>query len=364
MARKSRERLDRSQSLLIGIPLALALMAAAYLAWQMFRTPPTPPGIVSANGRIEATEIDISAKLAGRISEILVNEGDLVRAGQVLVKMDTAVLNAQLREAEAVLAQAEVNVNTTRSQVAQRQAEKASAEAVVVQREAELVAARQRLARAIDLVEKGHVTRQRYDDDRANYESAQAAVTASKAQVSSADAALTTARSQVIRAESEVDAARASIQRIQADINDSELRSPRDGRVQFKVAQPGEVVQAGGRVLNLIDLTDVYMTFFLPTASVGRLTIGDEARIILDAAPQFVIPARISFVADVAQFTPKTVETAEERQKLMFRVRAHIDPDLLRRHLAQVKTGLPGIAYVRLNPQIAWPPDLQVRVPS
>ena len=178
MARKSREKLDRSQSLLIGIPLALALMAAAYLAWQMFRTPPTPPGIVSANGRIEATEIDISAKLAGRISEILVNEGDLVWAGQVLVKMDTAVLNAQLREAEAVLAQAEVNVNTTRSQVAQRQAEKASAEAVVVQREAELVAARQRLARAIDLVEKGHVTRQRYDDDPANYESAQAAVTA------------------------------------------------------------------------------------------------------------------------------------------------------------------------------------------
>jgi HlyD family secretion protein len=156
----------------------------------------------------------------------------------------------------------------------------------------------------------------------------------------------------------------ATVERIKADIADSDLKAPRDGRVQYRVAQPFEVVGAGGRVLNLVDLSDVYMTFFLPTDQAGRLTLGSEVRLVLDAAPEYVIPARVSFVADVAQFTPKTVETAEEREKLMFRIKAHIPPDLLRRYIKQVKTGLPGMAYVRLDPQAPWPPHLQVKLPQ
>ena len=154
------------------------------------------------------------------------------------------------------------------------------------------------------------------------------------------------------------------IERIQADIDDSVLRSPRDGRVQYRVAEPGEVLDAGGVVLNVVDLSDVYMTFFLPTEEAGRVAIGTEVRLVLDAVPQYVIPARASFVADVAQFTPKTVETAKERQKLMFRIKAQIPRDLLQKHLHQVKTGLPGMAYVRLDPQAEWPPELQARVPQ
>ena len=84
---------------------------------------------------------------------------------------------------------------------------------------------------------------------------------------------------------------------------------------------------------------------------------------MLDAAPQYVIPARVSFVADVAQFTPKTVETASEREKLMFRVKAQIPPELLRKYMLQVKTGLPGMAYVRLDDQAEWPARLQVKLP-
>jgi HlyD family secretion protein len=106
------------------------------------------------------------------------------------------------------------------------------------------------------------------------------------------------------------------------------------------------------------------MTFFLPTAQAGRVALGTEVRLVLDAVPQYVVPAEVSFVADVAQFTPKTVETAEERQKLMFRIKARIDPGLLRQHLRQVKTGLPGMAYVRLDPRVDWPPELQTRLPQ
>src|SRR5690606_18708870 len=148
------------------------------------------------------------------------------------------------------------------------------------------------------------------------------------------------------------------------DIDDSALRSPRDGRVQYRVAQLGEVLPAGGRVLNLVDLGDVSMSFFLPTEAAGRVAIGAEARLVLDAAPEYVIPAQITYVADVAQFTPRTVETREEREKLMFRIKARIDPELLREHIEQVKTGLPGVAYVRLDSRLEWPPALQVRLPE
>jgi HlyD family secretion protein len=175
---------------------------------------------------------------------------------------------------------------------------------------------------------------------------------------------LGTARSEVIGAQAAVAATRATIERIQADIDDSTLRSPRDGRVQYRVAEPGEVLAAGGVVLNLVDLGDVYMTFFLPTAEAGRVPLGAEVRLVLDAVPQYVIPAQATFVADVAQFTPKTVETAEERQKLMFRIKAQIAPELLQKYIRDVKTGLPGVAYVRLDSQIEWPPDLRVNLPQ
>ena len=142
------------------------------------------------------------------------------------------------------------------------------------------------------------------------------------------------------------------------------LNVPRGSRVQYRVAQPGEVLNPGGIVLNLLDVGDVYMTFFLPTAEAGRVAIGSEVRLVLDAAPQYVIPAKVSFVADVAQFTPKTVETAEERQKLMFRVKAKIAPDLLQQYIRSVKTGLPGMAYVRLDEKAPWPDWLQTRLPA
>lgn len=154
----------------------------------------------------------------------------------------------------------------------------------------------------------------------------------------------------------------ATLERIDVELADTELKAPRDGRVQFRVAQPGEVLGAGGRVLNLIDLSDVYMTFFLPETVAGRVALGSEVRLVLDAAPQYVIPAKVSFVASSAQFTPKTVETASERQKLMFRVRAQIDRDLLQRHLAQVKTGLPGVAWLKLDANVPWPAQMAINV--
>lgn len=343
---------------LIRLAAVAVLVVLGIVTWQRFGRKDEYKGLVSGNGRIEAVEIDVAAKMAGRVKDIIVREGDLVTAGQIVAQLDTEALEAQRRQAEAQLRQAQSSVETARSQLTQRESERAAAQAFVLQREAELNVAEKRVIRSSTLSSEGATSQQEADDDRARVESAAAAVTSAGAQVAAADAAIATARAQIGGAHSAVQAAKATVERIQADISDSVLRSPREGRVQYRVAQPGEVVGAGGRVLSLVDLTDVYMTFFLPTAAAGRVALGTEVRLVLDAVPQYVIPAYVSFVADVAQFTPKTVETKSEREKLMFRVRAQIPVDLLKRHIRQVKTGLPGMAYVRLNARIPWPENL------
>ena len=274
------------------------------------------------------------------------------------MQLDT--LNAQRDEAEAGRQQAEHATAASQAQVVLRQSDVAAAQAQVAQREAELDAAQRRLARSTTLAAEGAASAQELDDDRARMRGAEAALAATRAQVAAAQAAVVAAQAQLVGARSSVDAASATVARIQADITDSVLRAPRDGRVQVRVAQPGEVLGAGGRVLSLLDLSDVYMTFFVPNEVAGRIALGSEVRLVLDAAPGLVIPATVSFVASQAQFTPKTVETESERQKLMFRVRAQIAPELLQRHIEQVKTGVPGMAWLRIDPQAPWPASLAI----
>jgi HlyD family secretion protein len=314
--------------------LALAVAAAAYW-FHWLRQPPLPPGFASGNGRIEATEYDIATKRAGRVVEVRVREGDLVQTGQVLAQIDIEELTAQRLQAEADLA---------RAGAAQR-----TAAAVLAQRESERKLARIDLARSLSLAPGGAVSKQELDRDRMESETAEAAFRA--------------AEEQLHEAESAIAAAAASLQRIQTQIDESTLVSPIRGRVIYRLAEPGEVLAAGGKVVTVLDLADVYMTIFLPSEQAGRVALGAEARMVFDAAPGFVFPARVSFVSPEAQFTPKEVETRTEREKLMFRIKVRLDRDLLERHLEQVKTGIPGVSYVRLADGGKWPDRLAMRLP-
>ena len=164
-------------------------------------------------------------------------------------------------------------------------------------------------------------------------------------------------------AKAQIAAGQAEVARLKSQIKDSTLVAPAGGRIQYKLAQPGEVLAAGGRVLTLLDLSDVYMTIFVPARVAGPLAVGDEARVTLDPLPGYVFPAKVTFVATEAQFTPKTVETAEEREKLMFRVKLTVDPELRTRYETQVKTGIRGIGFVRSDKKVAWPDSLAVKLP-
>jgi HlyD family secretion protein len=204
--------------------------------------------------------------------------------------------------------------------------------------------------RAKKLVAAGHVSVQVLDQRRNRWDQAEAAYIAANAERD--------------EAESAIKAAAADVERLQAILADLVLISPRSGRVQYRLARAGEVIGAGQRVLTILDLKDVYMTIYLPASDAGKLTLGDEARTILDPVPQYVLPATVSFVATEAQFTPKSVETAEEREKLMFRVKLQADPAVLDKYHRSVKTGIRGLGFVRIDPKIAWPNELDVKLPQ
>ncbi|SMH46139.1 HlyD family secretion protein [Azospirillum agricola] len=293
-----------------------------------------PSGFASGNGRIEANEIDVATKFAARVLTIPVEEGDLVEAGAVVATLDTRDLEAQLRSAEALLRQSRQACD--------------EADALVAQRASEAAFAAKEMERVLVLFGKGHVAQQRVDQARN--------------QVGTADAALAAARSHAASAVEAIAAAAAEADRLRDLVGEGVLRAPRKARVLYRLAEPGEVLAAGGKAATLLDLGNVYMTFFLPTDMAGNLALGAEARLLLDARPDLAIPASVTFVAPRAQFTPKQVETRTERDRMMFRVKARVPEALVARYIDRVKTGVTGVAYVKLDAAAAWPDWLESRL--
>ena len=322
------------RAIVIGLVLVAAAAGGGYYLWQTLADD-LPEGFARANGRIEAERVDVALKYGGRIAEVLVDEGDMVEAGQIVARIDSTELEARIRAAEAATAQA-------RQELIQ-------ARALVSQREGELAYAKAELDRTTALAKRGFAAEGLLDQRRSQH------ITAT--------AALNTARAQQAAAEAAIEAAEASVAALRADLAEHTLVAPRKGRVQYRLAEPGEVLAAGGKVITLLDLLNVYMDVYLPTDEAGRLRYGAEARLILDAAPQYVIPATVDFVAAEAQFTPKYVETASEREKLMFRVKLRIPPEILAKYENIVKTGVPGMAIVRIKENAPWPDTLAVNLP-
>ncbi|MDD2356979.1 MAG: HlyD family efflux transporter periplasmic adaptor subunit [Thiovulaceae bacterium] len=309
---------------LLGV---LFLSIGGMYVMKYFSKTDTLRGFVSGNGRVEATQVDLATKFPGRIIEILANEGDSVHKNEILARLDSDELNARMAQAKAQIQQAIEN--------------KKYAVDLVHQHESELSFAQKNLTRSKNLYINNNISLVQLQQNETTVESMKAALNAAKNQVYAADAT--------------INGAKAQSQTIQSSLNDSILRSPINAEVLYKLIEPGEVVGAGGKVLTLLDLSDVYMTIFVPTSYVGHITVGSEARIILDSMPNTPIPATVSFISPDAQFTPKEIETQNEREKLMFRIKVKIDPKLLQTTKLHINSGMPGIAYVRLDPNAPWP---------
>ena len=293
-------------------------------------------GVASSNGRIEAQSVDVAAKYAERLTEVAVEEGDVVEAGAPIARQDDRDARAQLLSAEAAVSRARAGL--------------AVAEATVMQAQSQLSLARTAHARTARLNRDGHAADSVLDD----------AVNA----LQSAEAALAMARAQVQDAQAAIASSQAEVERLKLVVEDLTIRAPIRGRVLYRLREPGEVVAAGAPVVTLLELRDVYMNIYLDAASAGALAAGDEARLILDPGSDYVLPARVTFISPQAQFTPKAVETQAEREELVFRVKLALPPDLLESFERYIKSGVRGVGFVRRDPAADWPEALTLKLPE
>ena len=323
-----------SMSSVLIIALALAVGVFGVRNWWQGEQEKLPTDLAWGNGRIEADQVDIAAKTAGRVRDVLVREGDVVSSGQIVAVIDTTELMAQRARYDAEQTVQEASMS--------------EAKAAAVQRRAELMLKEVNLRRALELVDTGAVSRQSLDQAQSERDSSRAALDA--------------AEKNVMAKQRSIEAAKAMVSLIDTQIGDANLTSPVKGRILYRLAQPGEVVGAGGKVLTIVDLSEVYMEIFLPSAQAMQVPIGSQARIQIDGV-ESAVPAEVSFVSPEAQFTPKQVETRSERDKLVFRVKLRVPPSLVHQHLDQVKTGIRGTGYVRLGTAPSeWPAFLQKRL--
>lgn len=311
--------------------ILVALIAFILFLAKDYMTPSKElEGIASGNGRIETIQINISAKYGGRVMDIYAQEGDMVKKGQLLAKLDTKELDAQLKVSLAGVEQARQNKNY--------------AKAIVSQTDSEFKQRKKNFIRTESLYKDGSLALINFEQDETAFKTAEAALLAAKARVINFDAA--------------INAAKAQVEAIRVKLGESKLYSPVTGRVLYRLVEEGEMISSGGKALVVLDLLNTYMTIFLPTSQVGLIDFGSEARIVLDALPNIAIPSNVTFISPEAQFTPKEIETASEREKLMFRVKVKIDAKLLEDHMEKIKTGLPGMAYIRLRSEMSWPQAL------
>ncbi len=316
----------------VGV-LALTVIMVTWHVGSSLMVAPVPASVESINGRIEAIRLDVSTKYPGRIKDVSVREGDDVSAGQIIARLDDADILMQINAAEATAARA-------RSAVGRAEAE------LVVRQSA------QRLA-TMDL-QQSESMRRKDMVSRAEIERRQLAETSETAGVSGARYVLDEAKAAVAEAE-------ANIARLKLLLSETNIQAPKRGRIEFVFAQNGAVLPAGGKIASLLEMTSLNITIFLPARISGKLRIGEEARVKLDALPEVVVPAKVSYVASSAQFTPKHVETTDEREMMVYKVRLTLSSTALSSMPGMIKPGMTAVGFVRTNSGMPWPQALATR---
>jgi HlyD family secretion protein len=307
---------------LVAAGLVLSVAVAAFAVWRLLLAAPTlPPGVIGTSGRIEGDDSAVAPKTAGRIREITVREGDQVEAGAVIAVLDDEQVRARESQAEALVRQAEARTAAAEAQLAQARATHAQA----------------RWDRDAfgELFKRGLIAEQQARQAQNNERTQAASVTAAQRQVAAATA--------------DADRARAELAEAQANRQDLRVLAPFTGTVATRTAEPGEVVTAGTPIVTLIDLSQVYLRAFVPEGQIGRVRVGQPARVYLDSAPRQPIEAFVSRVDPQATFTPENTYFRDERVKQVVGVKLQ-----LKGAVGFAKPGMPADGEILVEGQ-AWP---------
>jgi membrane fusion protein YbhG len=384
---------------LLIIVVLLVLGAGGFALWRFVLAPPAlPPGVLAVSGRIEGDDSAVAAKTTGRVRTIAVREGDHVENGQVIAWLDDEQVRAREQQAEAAVRQATAHARVARHQIEVLNEQlqqsrlgvdqsRTDAEGKVHEAEARLAAAEAQLAQAeashaqakwdrdanARLFQRELIAEQEARRSQYNEEALAAVVAASRRQVEAARGSLTTAQAnlvnpairtsqvaavqgQILQAEADLAASQADAERAQAQLDEARANrkdlnviAPFAGSVATRTAEPGEVVMAGTPIITLVNLAEVYLRAFVPEGDIGRVRVGQPARVYLDSAPAKPIDAVVSRVDPEASFTPENTYFREDRVKQVVGVKLQ-----LRGAVGFAKPGMPADGEVLVD-GAQWP---------
>jgi HlyD family secretion protein len=384
---------------LVIVAVLVVLGLAGFAGWRFLLAPAgLPPGVIGVSGRIEGDDAAVAAKIAGRIREITVREGDRVEAGQIVAVLDDEQIRAREQQAAAAVRQAEARVRLARHQitvleeqlrqselgvdqaradvqgrVAEAEARLAAAEAQLAQAEASHAQAKWDREAAMRLFQRELVAEQEARRAQSNEEAQAAVVTAARRQVEAARGSVMAAKAnlvnpairssqvaavqgQILQAQADIAAAQAEVERAGAQLDearanrkDLQVLAPFTGTVATRTAEPGEVVMAGTPVVTLVNLSEVYLRAFVPEGQIGRVRVGQPARVYLDSAPAEPIEAHVSRVDPEASFTPENTYFREDRVKQVVGVKLQ-----LRGAVGFAKPGMPADGEILVEGR-EWP---------
>lgn len=363
---------SRRKRRVVQFALALTIAAAAFGAYKFAsRQDALPQGLIQANGRIEGDGITLSSKVAGRITAVDVREGHAVKAGQILVRIDDAQVRTRVEQARAAAATLESQIASARLAIALLRRETPlaveAARAAVDRAEASVAAAQaaERMARrdadrATDLIAKGFTSSQQseraqlaLDTATSDLGAARAAALQARKQLALADLGGERVRvkeADLLTLQAQLRQTQALLAEAQSVLADLTLLAPAPGVVASRIREPGEVVAAGAPVLELIDLDQLYLKVYVPEAQIGKLRLGLAAKVYTDAFPDQPYDATVRYIATRAEFTPKEVQTPDERVKLVYAVRLYLDENPEHR----LTPGLPADAIIRWREDAPW----------
>lgn len=348
--------------LIISI-LLIVLIAGGYWYYQQPQQADELAGIVHSNGRLELARTDVASLYAGRVEQVLVDEGQAVQQGDLLVKLSSQSVQAQHAAAQAQYeaTQAKYNAAQAHQQQATDAVERANAQIKAQQQQLQI--AQLDVDNALELRKDNLISKSELAKRIATRDAAKAQLAAITFRQDEATAGVAQAEANLSQAQATIEQSKAQVSQVNSILNDLSITAPKAGRIQYKLVEVGNVITAGAKVVSLLDLNDVSMTLFLPGPVINQVSLNSEARIVLDGL-DYVFPATVSFIADDAQFTPKFVETDSERAKLMFKVKLKIPTDIAHQHRQQLHGGMRGNGYLLTTPDTEWTTDLQVKLPE
>jgi HlyD family secretion protein len=361
-----------SRRTVLVVALILIVVTAGVYAVQRFVVSRgLPEGLIQANGRIEGDHITIASKFPGRVQELLVREGATVRAGQVLVHLDDVQTQARVEQARRGFEALESQVQSAHTSLAVLNLEVplaietadagvSSARAAVARARAVEDEARRDAERMRPLIAEQAVSQQQLDQAEARWSVAKSELTTARSRLTQAVKELAQAElgwkrirakeTEVAALERQRDQAEAALNEVQSILDDLTITAPTSGTITTRMVDTGEVVVAGTPLLELVDLDRLYLKVYVPEAQIGKLRLDLAARIYTDAFPDQPFDATVRYIASKAEFTPKEVQTPDERVKLIYAVKLYLkdNPD------HRLTPGLPADAVIRWKDDVAW----------